>query len=954
MASLPEPLLVILAPPPPFLLVPGKPSLPWPKWLKSFKNYIQALGDNKLSDSSKCALLQNFLGAEGQLVFTALIPKESTFSAVISALTTYFSSKHTLDSCCLHFRHRAQKPGESASQFVAALKDQTKLCNNEHLQNLLILDQLIEKTNCPRLRERLLLERDTLSLEQALSISKELEFDSYKIHPLAVSDDCVNVPEHSDPPVRKKASRGRPRRGDESANLNKRHLLAVCDDGVDVLNDSDSPVRKKAQRGRPRRGEEGAKKATNQPTDIPARPHQFRDDYFDANDKQYYNDEHLQSKTITAKSSPDCDPANEAVIDTGTMTASPQNTEPGNFGIPPVDEAAFDEWHDDNECEGYESFSATPQKGFCEICAKDFKKASRLNRHMRTHTKEKPFSCHQCNSTFSQSYHMTRHMRNLHGADCYVCSVCGESFGCDSELHHHKKSHKSKVPSRNAGFHERKKLKSQMVPHGRDNTVLAQAGEEDHQEIHNSCTRDVENERSHIWDLGSHASPVDAGCKTSAQANGDTSQNGQAPGVQISKAPLQAKMNHTCPICVGRHFRSASKLTRHMTTHTKERAYRCPVCARTFTQSYHMNQHLKDKHKQSQYNCPKCLKSFSTWLEVRAHKRTHSVNGLGTYKQFQEKSYSCQTCGKTFKMEYAYRNHVRGHQNQQSYHCSVCQKYFLKLSIYMSHIKVHSTRESKCPHCKVIFPTAKAFKYHLRTHVEERPHQCDCCIETFEDQKELELHCLKHRKFRKQRPYSCSRCDYAFGTMAELREHMGSHQGEEPISCPICSQTFLNKNKLEKHQLLHSGMRPHLCTVCGSSFSSASNLRLHCLVHTGEKPYKCRQCDKAYGTPSGLRLHSRQHMEVRPSFKCHECGRTYGRLTELKMHQRNHAGDRPYVCTCCNKRFVRKDKLKVHMRTHTGERPYQCVHCEQTFTQSGDRNRHIAKFHSDAVGTQDQ
>uniref|UniRef100_A0A3Q1EM28 C2H2-type domain-containing protein n=1 Tax=Acanthochromis polyacanthus TaxID=80966 RepID=A0A3Q1EM28_9TELE len=63
---LPEPLLIILSPPPAFLPVPGEPTMLWPKWLKAFEHYLEALGEKELVDSSKCMLLQNCLGPEGQ------------------------------------------------------------------------------------------------------------------------------------------------------------------------------------------------------------------------------------------------------------------------------------------------------------------------------------------------------------------------------------------------------------------------------------------------------------------------------------------------------------------------------------------------------------------------------------------------------------------------------------------------------------------------------------------------------------------------------------------------------------------------------------------------------------------------------------------------------------------------------------------------------------------------
>uniref|UniRef100_A0A8C2WDC0 C2H2-type domain-containing protein n=1 Tax=Cyclopterus lumpus TaxID=8103 RepID=A0A8C2WDC0_CYCLU len=111
---LPEPLLIILSPPPPFLPVPGEPTMFWHKWLKAFEHYVEALGEDELVDSSKRVLFQNCLGLEGQRVFATLIPGETTYAAAVSALTVYFCSDRGSQVRRLQFHQRAQMPGETA------------------------------------------------------------------------------------------------------------------------------------------------------------------------------------------------------------------------------------------------------------------------------------------------------------------------------------------------------------------------------------------------------------------------------------------------------------------------------------------------------------------------------------------------------------------------------------------------------------------------------------------------------------------------------------------------------------------------------------------------------------------------------------------------------------------------------------------------------------------------
>ncbi|KAL1506099.1 hypothetical protein ABEB36_005527 [Hypothenemus hampei] len=81
----------------------------------------------------------------------------------------------------------------------------------------------------------------------------------------------------------------------------------------------------------------------------------------------------------------------------------------------------------------------------CPECNKVFNHTGDYKKHMRKHTKEKPFPCSQCGKKFSVTSNLHRHKKSEHSDDRpFQCDYCTKTFKRKDKLDNHKKCCKKK------------------------------------------------------------------------------------------------------------------------------------------------------------------------------------------------------------------------------------------------------------------------------------------------------------------------------------------------------------------------------------------------------------------------------------------------------------------------------------------------------------------------------
>ena len=91
------------------------------------------------------------------------------------------------------------------------------------------------------------------------------------------------------------------------------------------------------------------------------------------------------------------------------------------------------------------------------------------------------------------------------------------------------------------------------------------------------------------------------------------------------------------------------------------------------------------------------------------------------------------------------------------------------------------------------------------------------------------------------KPHQCTVCENHYKTSSSLKTHMKIHSNQRDYSCEICNRAFVQKKTFQDHMKVHDSknitrkalfqMPTHFCSICGKGLANEVGLRRHKRKH---------------------------------------------------------------------------------------------------------------------------
>jgi len=210
---------------------------------------------------------------------------------------------------------------------------------------------------------------------------------------------------------------------------------------------------------------------------------------------------------------------------------------------------------------------------------------------------------------------------------------------------------------------------------------------------------------------------------------------------RLSADDLDSGGKFQCSLC-GFSTNNVRKISEHNREHQRANNI-CYYCEQRFGSSAELSVHVEVDHfnvktSRTPFVCSSCPAQFRTRAQLMAHLPKHSST----------RPFICAKCGASFKWRTALHDHAATHTSRKEHLCDICGYATAHRSQLRSHRLVHTGGTMCCSWqgCDFRATRMQNLKYHLLTHTQEKPYQCEICGQSFSLAKNLKRHMLSHIK----------------------------------------------------------------------------------------------------------------------------------------------------------------------------------------------------------------